>query len=127
MREILIDKNVRNRIKFTDPFMHTLEKEEEILYYFASGKYRKPFVIECEDNYLIFNGNHRILVAINNDIEINCYVLENLEDVLKAQEIEGDDYRDVSDIIPLTFEGIIRHLSLRAEMADQNASAYKYA
>jgi hypothetical protein len=68
-----------------------------------------------------------VLVAINNELEITCKILESLEDILQAQEEEGDDYRDISDIIPLTFEGVLHRLRASAEKwSAQDPSDYSY-
>jgi hypothetical protein len=118
---------LRDLVKFTDPFMHTMEKEEEILGYFRAGELRPPFFIEHGEQYLVFNGNHRVLVAINNKLTIPCQILENLDDVIKAQSDEGDRYRDISMVSPLTFDGVVEDLLKSAELwGHQKPDKYAY-
>jgi hypothetical protein len=44
-------------------------------------------------------------VAIGNKLTIPCKILESLDDVLMAQTEEGDQFRDISSVSPLTFQG----------------------
>jgi len=106
---------LKDLARFTDPFIHSYEKEIEILRYFEAGELRPPSLIEHDKQYLIFNGNHRVLVAINTKLTISCKILENLDDVFQAQTDEGDQYRDLSNVSPITFEGVIEDLIKRAE------------
>jgi len=121
---ILNYKELKQVTKFTDPFIHDVWKEEEILLHYKQGTLQKPLLIKNDNIYLIFNGNHRILVAINNKLTITCKILENLDDVLIAQKVEGED-RDISGINPLTFENIVTELIVSAEkLSSQNPTAY---
>lgn len=120
-------QELKDLTKFTDPFIHSIEKEEEILRYFRAGELRPPSLIEHDKQYLIFNGNHRVLVAINNKLTIFCEILENLDDVFQAQADEGNQYRDISMVSPLTFEGVIEDLIKRAEQyGHEDPDRYSY-
>ena len=114
-------QELRKLTRFTDPLMHSLEKEEEIMNYFNNGKLKPPSLVKDDKLYLIFNGNHRVLVAINNKLTICCRILENINDISKAQNDEGELYRDLSMISPLTFEGVLKDLRKSAiEWSNQN-------
>lgn len=111
MKKITLDhQELKHLVRFTDPFIHSPEKEEEIFRYFKAGELRPPSLIEHDEEYLVFNGNHRVLVAIAHELTICCIVLENLGDVSFAQGLEGDQCRDVSMVAPLTFEGVVQEL-----------------
>lgn len=109
-------KELRSLVRFTDPFIHSPEKEEDILRYFESGELRPPALIEHNGEYLVFNGNHRVLVACAHKLSIECILLENLDDILESQALEGDQFRDISMVCPLTFEGIVQNLMEAAEL-----------
>lgn len=128
MKEVELNhQELRDLVKFTDPFMHTMEKEEEILTYFEAGELRPPYLVEHENQYLVFNGNHRVLVAINNKLTISCQVLENLEDIMQAQDNEGDRYRDISMVSPLTYNGVLKDLLESAKLhGDEDPDKYSY-
>ena len=120
-------KQLKDLARFTDPLIHSYEKEEEILGYFKVGELRPPSLIENNKQYLIFNGNHRVLVAINNELTISCRILENLNDVFQAQKDEDDQFRDISTILPLTFDGVIKDLIKSAEQyGHQDPAKYSY-
>jgi hypothetical protein len=126
MFEIILDhRELRHKVKFTDPLIHSMEKEDEILKYYKQGYLRNPCLLKDRQNYLIFNGNHRVLVAITNELSIKCTVLENVEDILKAQQDEGEDYRDIGNIVPLTFGNILKALRRSAkEWSTQDPDRY---
>jgi len=128
MFEIIFNPvELRGKVKFTDPFIHSMEKEDKILEYYRQGKLRNPCLLKDKENYLIFNGNHRVLVAINNEISIRCNILENMEDISKAQQDERDNYRYIDDIVPLTFENILRRLRKSAKKwSTQNPDNYRF-
>jgi hypothetical protein len=128
MFEVTLDSNeLRRKVKFTDPFIHYPQKEEEILKYYGQGLLRNPSVVKDGDKYLIFNGNHRILVAIAYELSITCTVLENMQDILKSQQNEGEDYRDIDNIVPLSFENIIKNLRESAKKwSTQNPDDYSF-
>jgi hypothetical protein len=128
MKRIKLNYNqLKNLAKFTDPFIHSYEKEEEILSYFRYGQYRPPSLIEHNQQYLIFNGNHRVMVAINYKLTILCNIIENIDDIIQVQHEEGKQYRDISMILPLTFEGVIQDLIRSAKKYNQvDPSDYSY-
>ena len=128
MKRINLDhQELNNLVRFTDPLIHSPEKEEEILLYFETGKLRPPSLIEHDKKYLVFNGNHRVLVAIAHKLAICCIVLENLDDVSHVQDLEGDQYRDISMVSPLTFEGVIIDLIKSAQEHDhQDPERYTF-
>jgi len=128
MKEILLTHEMlRKMVRFTDPFIHSMEKEEEILSYFKRGDLRPPSLVEHGGRLLIFNGNHRVLVAINRELTIPCIVLENLADVHAAQASEGARDRDISMVSPLSFEGVIEQLFASAETyGSVDPSDYSY-
>ena len=111
MRSVtLCHRCLRRHVRFTDPLLHSLEKEEEILSYVSAGTLRPPSLVVDGVAYLIFNGNHRVLVAINRKLTIVCTLLEDVDDVLRSQADEGPDYRDISRLVPITFEGVVADL-----------------
>lgn len=128
MRKIQLDhERLRASVRFTDLFCHTMEKEKEILEYYHAGDLRPPTLIEYGSEYLIFNGNHRVLVAINNQLTISCNVLEDLADILQAQADEGEQDRDISAVFPLTFEGVVDDLVSYAQLyREVDPSRYAY-
>lgn len=128
MRRIELNyKQLKDLVRFTDPFIHSYEKELEILSYFKAGELQPPSLIEHEKQYLIFNGNHRVLVAISYELTIPCIIIENLDDVLQTQKDEGDRFRDISMVSPLTFDGVIEDLIKRAEQnCHEDPTIYSY-
>ena len=118
---------LRSFVKFTDPLMLSYEKLDAILHHVNIGDLRAPYLIKHGETYFIFNGNHRVLVAINNELTIYCKIIENINDVEQAQIDEGDDYRDVSMISPFTFNGVLQELKDSAEKwAHQNPEDYDF-
>jgi hypothetical protein len=128
MMEITLDhQKLRDLVKFTDPLIHSLEKEEDILSYINVGELRPPSLVEHHGQYLVFNGNHRVLVAINRRLTITCRVLEDLDDVRVAQADEKELSRDLASVKPLTFQGIVDELVEGAkEHGHQNPDHYVY-
>ncbi len=128
MKIITLDhKKLKKLVRFTDPFIHSYEKEVEILQHFRAGELRPPSLIEYNKKFLIFNGNHRVLVAINNKLTITCKLLENIDDVLQAQRDEHHQYRDISMVSPLTFEAIVEDLIERSKQyGDEDPRKYSY-
>ena len=129
MKEIKLDHHeLKLLVRFTDPFIHSPEKEEEILRYFEAGELRRPSLIEHDKEYLVFNGNHRVLVAIAHKLTICCIVIENLDDVSHVQDLESERPRDISMISPLTFEGVIQNLIESAqEYGHQDPERYSFS
>ena len=126
MYEITLEPSeLREKVKFTDPFIHYPQKEEEILNYHKEGLLRNPSLIKDGAEFLIFNGNHRILVAIAYELNITCTILEDLQDIIISQQVEGEDYRDIEDIVPLSFENVMKQLRESAkEWSTQNPDDY---
>jgi hypothetical protein len=127
MKDIDLDhRELRELVRFTDPFIHSPEKEEEILAYFMAGTLRALSLVRCGQQFLIFNGNHRVLVAIAHRFTITCRVLEDLDDVFWAQAHE-DEHRDLSAVAPLTFESVVEELlQCAAQYGDQNPDDYSF-
>jgi len=120
MKRIKLDhRELKDLVRFTDPFIHSAEKEEELLKYYRAGELRPPSLIEYDKEYLVFNGNHRVLVAIAYKLTLSCIVLENLDDVFRAQTLEGEQYRDISNISPMSFKGVIQDLIESAKLFGQ--------
>jgi len=85
---------------FTDPLIHSPEKEEEICSRF-------------ERNELL-------------QWTISCKILEHLDDIIHAQS-EESDHRDISMVSPLTLEGVVDELLKGAEQyRDQNPEQYSF-
>ena len=128
MREIKLDHHeLRALVRFTDPFIHSPEKEEEILSYHQAGQLRPPSLVEHDGHYLVFNGNHRVLVAINRALVITCRILEDLDDVLRIQADGEDESRGLSSVVPLTFHGVIEALLKDAKKwGQQDPDSYSY-
>ena len=121
MRKItLTHKELRTQAKFTDPICkYDLCFEQEILGYQARGDLHPPVLMPNGDCYLIFNGNHRVLAAINNKLTIECLVLEDINDVMHVQREEMDNRLLL--LTKLTFEGIVTELEKAAKKwAGQN-------
>ncbi|HEX3037257.1 MAG TPA: hypothetical protein VHT73_19405 [Thermodesulfobacteriota bacterium] len=117
MREIMFtSKQLKEVVKFTDPIMLIIQKEEEILECYNNGTLKPPFLVEDNSQFLIFNGNHRVLVAINNKLNIKCKIIETDEDIALAQAEEGEGYRDLTNIDPLTMENVLKELRKSANM-----------
>ena len=70
---------LRKSVRFTDPVMFEKEQFEHL----REGTLAEPYLVQSQGDYLIFNGNHRVIVAINNGVTIYCNVIENDEDVVK--------------------------------------------
>ncbi len=86
---------------------------------------KEPYLLKNKDEYLIFNGNHRILVSINYKLTIYCKVIENYEDILQAQ---ADDDRDLSGIGTITYEKVLDHLVESAKIhSSQNPKDYDFS
>ena len=128
MQEIRLEsRTLKRSVRFTDSFLHSPEKEQEILRYYESGNLRPPSLVKDGDVYLIFNGNHRVLVAIAHELTIDCIVLEDPEDVAYAQEIEGEQYRDISMVSPLSLDGLVQDLRERADKcSNQDPEDYTF-
>ena len=110
--------------KFTDPIIHFPEKEQEILKYYEKGNLKEPYLLENKGEYLIYNGNHRILIAINHKLTIYCKVIESYDDILQAQI---DDPVDLSKIGTITYEKVVNNLIKSAsEWSSQNPSDYDF-
>jgi hypothetical protein len=110
MRTIeLTNHHLNDLVWFTDPLIHSPEKEEEIVSRFKNGELSPPCLIEHNGHFLVFNGNHRVLVARSYKWTITCRILENLEDIVHTQSEEMDN-RDLSMVAPLTFEGVVAEL-----------------
>lgn len=121
-------KELRLLVRFTDPFLHSYEKEQEILSYFHAGQLRPPSLVEHGGQYLIFNGNHRVLVVIAHKLTISCKILESLDDVLLTQTDEGDRFRDISSVSPLTFQGVVEELVQAAKRYGwEDPDSYSFA
>ena len=129
MRTIELNhEELKALVRFTDPFLHSLEKEQEILSYFHAGRLRPPSLVEHGGRFLIFNGNHRVLVAIGNELTIACKILESLDDILLAQADEGDQFRDISSVSPLTFQGVVEELRHAAKRwGHQDPDSHSFA
>ncbi len=124
----LCHRCLRRYVRFTDPFLNSPEKEEDLLARFARGEMRPPSLVEDHGAYLIFNGNHRVLLAITRHLTIECTVLESVEDVLQSQILEAPRDRDLSAIVPLTFQGVIAALKASAAIhGDQDPDVYSFA
>ena len=122
MRRIkLSHEELRAQAKFTDPILnYSPWSEQEVLDYYTKGEFHPPYLVPNDNCYLIFNGNHRVLVAINNKLTIECQVLENLADVMRAQK-DNMGNRDLSAITNLTFDNIVANLEKSAdEWSGQN-------
>jgi hypothetical protein len=85
-------------------------KSDRLLEYYKNGTLKPPFLIEDNGQFLIFNGNHRVLVAINNELELKCKIIETNEDIANAQTEEGERYRDLSMVDPVTLENVLEDL-----------------
>ncbi|MFH1916380.1 MAG: hypothetical protein ABIJ21_03890 [Nanoarchaeota archaeon] len=114
-------QELEERVAFTDPITSTIEWEEQILGYFHKGKLKKPYVIQSGDKYLIFNGNHRVLVAINNQLDLKLRVIENDKDLRIAQE---EDERELR--YSLQYDTVQKELQKAAETWGwQNPASWK--
>jgi ParB-like chromosome segregation protein Spo0J len=115
MRTIeLTHHQLNDFVWFTDPLIHSPEQEEQICSRFERCELSPPCLVEHNGHFLVFNGNHRILVARNYQWKIPCTILETLDDIVLAQSTEIDN-RDLSMVVPLTFEGVVDELLKGAE------------
>jgi len=115
MRTIeLTHHQLNDLVWFTDPLIHSPEKEDEICSRFEKGALSPPCLVEHDGHFLVFNGNHRVSVARSYQWTISCKILENIEDIVHAQSEEMDN-RDLSMVSPLTLEGVVDELLKGAE------------